>query len=126
MHRRLGSAYFFVTEALGYTLIGSLTGLAWAWFGSFGVLAVLVLALLVVRPANRLRWRVARSAGIAVSGPSAAQVVFSQTAGVLALMMTAGLLGVRIAPLAVLGLALATLVAATGVMAWLQAHSRRQ
>lgn len=119
------SLFYPVTEWLNYALLGFLVGLVWAFLGPLGALVVLVVGTFTVRPMDKLRWRIAKTLGLTVSAPTPVQMVFSQTIGVVVLIGVAGLWGIRVAPLEVLGITVMMLVLSTALAFWAQRLARR-
>lgn len=74
-------------------------------------------------PLQQAQVATGKAIGVDPTGPTAIQLVFSQTIGVVILIMAAGFWGVRIAPLEVLGIAVATLLLSTGFAIWAQARA---
>lgn len=121
--RSLAASLFYpVTEWINYALLGFFVGAAWAFFGPAAALVVLVVGTFSVRAFDRLRSRLATTLGLDVTAPTLVQLVFSQTIGVVILIGIAGLWGVQIAPVEVLGIAVLVLVLTTALALWVRGH----
>jgi hypothetical protein len=114
--KKTAEALFYpMTEWLNYAVLGFLAGLAWATLGPIAALGVLVLSTFTLRPVDTFRWRLAKTLGLDVAVPTPIQMVFSQTIGVVILIGVAGLWGVQVPPMEVLGIAVVMLVASSGL-----------